>query len=269
MEQTFGSNFKVRRRQITISAFYTHQQSAVQLTTRGRVGEWNKAMSNRLGSYLDNFRQDFTGFMTLTYPAEFPADGITVKRHWRAFIERIRRRGYFGKESLVWFLEFQARGAPHIHAFLTGFLDKDFVADAWAEITGGNRDACSQVKALEHADRAGCYAKKYAIKNEQKHIPEGFENVGRWWGVSGARILNGVPRLPCVAASTLFRLPHTFRDTITRISMAYDARLVETLRGFTIYGSERQVREIWHYLRANIALTDRSDQPREEYNLRW
>lgn len=31
------------------------------------------------------------------------------------------------------------------------------------------------------------YAMKYALKQEQKDVPRGYENVGRFWGVYGCR----------------------------------------------------------------------------------
>jgi hypothetical protein len=39
------------------------------------------------------------------------------------------------------------------------------------------------------AKRGGmlAYARKYAAKNEQKQVPEDYENVGRFWGVRGWR----------------------------------------------------------------------------------
>jgi len=269
MQQDYGTVIKVRRRQISMAAYYKWIQSTNQPTVRGNVGAWSPGMSARLGAYLDNFRQDFTAFATLTYPDDYPTDGRIVKRHWHAFVERMRRIGWFGENSLVWFLEFQHRGAPHLHCFLTGYLSHEWVAQAWAEITGGNKEACSQVKALEHADRAGCYAKKYAIKNEQKQIPDGFINTGRWWGCCGQRILHGTPRIPCVVATTLFSLPRQFENTIGKLSVAFGLRMVRTERGYTIYGTEKGIKRAWDYLQECIAPTVLTDPRRDEYRQPW
>lgn len=36
---------------------------------------------------------------------------------------------------------------------------------------------------------ARAYALKYALKSEQKEVPDGFSWYGRWWGVRGQRSL--------------------------------------------------------------------------------
>jgi hypothetical protein len=54
---------------------------------------------------------------TLTYPGDWltvAPDGQAVKAHLRAFFERFRRAWGFGWVG-IWKLEFQRRGAPHVH----------------------------------------------------------------------------------------------------------------------------------------------------------
>lgn len=48
---------------------------------------------------------------TFTYPAEFPTDQGTVKRHLNTLVQRLIRAGFHG----FWRLEWQERGAPHFH----------------------------------------------------------------------------------------------------------------------------------------------------------
>jgi hypothetical protein len=123
--------------------------------------------------------------VTLTYPREFPADGRLVKQHWDNMRRWLTRRGVAG----AWFMEFQARGAPHFHCFLTGEVPKQEVAAAWFRIVGSGDDrhlrAGTRVEALRELHAAGAYAAKYLKKQEQKDVPDGFSSVGRFWGLFG------------------------------------------------------------------------------------
>jgi hypothetical protein len=132
----------------------------------------------------------------LSYPAEFPTDGRQVKADLNRWLTWFRRRvkgvPYF------WFLEFQARGAPHVHIYLsakTDGLPHREMATAWAGfISGDDRDTWDKVFAVHsHAKqlqdfrtRDGYirYAAKYALKTRQKTVPVAYQNVGRFWGAS-------------------------------------------------------------------------------------
>jgi hypothetical protein len=130
---------------------------------------------------------------TLTYPAEFPRSGRVVKAHFRAFVERCRRyherEGHAGW-SIFWFLEFQARGAPHFHFFTNYEIPRDLLALWWYDVVGsGDKRHLLAGTRIEYlrAGRSGAisYASKYAAKVEQKAVPAGFEDVGRFWGAVG------------------------------------------------------------------------------------
>ena len=86
-------------------------------------------------------------------------------------------------------MEFQRRGAPHLHVFLTGPVPKEKVAAAWNRIAGqGDADhlkAGTRIEAMREKHLAAAYAAKYASKAEQKDVPEEFQNVGRFWGLFG------------------------------------------------------------------------------------
>jgi hypothetical protein len=94
--------------------------------------------------------------------------------------------------STFWFLEFQERGAPHYHLFTTNYFPKEFVSRRWYEIVNSEDSrhlaAGTRCEKLERG-RSGLisYATKYACKQIQKVVPENYENVGRFWGVSGCR----------------------------------------------------------------------------------
>jgi hypothetical protein len=123
--------------------------------------------------------------LTLTYPGEFSTDGREVKRHWANMRRWLARRGVAG----AWFMEFQERGAPHFHCFLTGQVPKEEVAAAWYQIVGSGDErhlrAGTGIESLRELHAAGAYAAKYLRKQEQKEVPEGFSDVGRFWGLFG------------------------------------------------------------------------------------
>jgi hypothetical protein len=144
--------------------------------------------------------------ITLTYPGDWrgvAGDGRTVKRHFEAFRSRWERR--WGALRGVWKLEFQSRGAPHIHLYvarpIVGCNDREFrewVSRSWFEVvgsgdvrhlragTGVDRQFCGRV--LDVRRLATYFSKhnsKWSRKSEQNEVPEGFRDVGRFWGVVG------------------------------------------------------------------------------------
>jgi len=140
--------------------------------------------------------------LTLTYPSSYPCNGAESKRHLKRMLDEIKRE-YLrhccrngivddGTFSLFWFLEFQNRGAPHYHIFGTWFPGKLWLSSRWYEICGTDDDrhfrAGTRIEILRRG-RAGTvsYASKYAAKLAQKSVPEGYENVGRFWGIRGCR----------------------------------------------------------------------------------
>jgi hypothetical protein len=97
-----------------------------------------------------------------------------------------------------WFLEFQARGAPHFHCYLSGYPvgGVKAVSQAWFSIVGSGDEKhlawhegklsgrpCLEWFRVPHA--ASAYATKYATKQEQKDVPQEYQNVGRFWGCWG------------------------------------------------------------------------------------
>lgn len=254
-----GTVFKKRRRQISLIA-YTQGATCPPLPTlRGNCTGWNDRISSRAGAYVDNFREDFRVFGTLTYPGSYPHNGQAIKAHWRAFIERLRRIGWLEHGSIFWWVEFQARGAPHFHYLATEWIGKHWVAGAWADITEGDERTCSRVEAIRHPDRMGSYARKYMQKSEQKEIPKDFIDIGRMWGISGPKIHSNLPRLPVVVAATLSGSPSRFADIIAQARARFGARVATTMRGYVFYGTEQQMEDTWRYLAASIALTGQID----------
>jgi hypothetical protein len=127
-------------------------------------------------------------FLHLTYPGKpelVPTDGKVVKAHWDAMRRWLVHQGLQG----AWFMEFQARGAPHFHICLTGRVPKEKVSKAWNRIAGQNDPdhlrVGTRIEMMEKPHAAGAYAAKYLKKQEQKEVPDAFHNVGRFWGLFG------------------------------------------------------------------------------------
>lgn len=174
---------------------------------RGQIMKCSKTSLVRMMAILQSTDVEFNSMLTLTYPAPFPNDGLIVKADLAAFLQKMRRdkMGHY-----VWFLEFQKRGAPHIHFLLeTDAIipsTRTSIALYWADrisqaewflisapIAEQNKIALKVVKVhlhstawfvLDSSEGAKRYGMKYAAKEKQKKVPKQFTNVGRFWGMS-------------------------------------------------------------------------------------
>jgi hypothetical protein len=152
---------------------------------RGKISCFSAASARRLLFCARNF-PDLTVMVTLTYPRKYPVDGRAVMEHWRRMRQWFARQG---NPTGLWFKEFQLRGAPHFHVFLPNRVDKAAVALAWYSVVGSDDlrhlQAGTRTEALRNPEAVGAYAAKYAAKRLQKDVPEGYTDVGRFWGVWG------------------------------------------------------------------------------------
>lgn len=161
--------------------------------------------------------------LSLTYPVEFSLDGAEANRHRRAFCERWRRK--YGQPRAVWAREFQERGAPHFHHFIemppgagdemeqeyglkAGTFAWPWAAKVWSQIVGTdeavgwssaavaksaawhrrigvNVRPCFYGDARKNGAQVCDYFWKESGKWAQKTPPEGYENLGRYWGYVG------------------------------------------------------------------------------------
>lgn len=94
------------------------------LSTAGRVSTtWSKRSQRRMRWEFGALPWELLGprpaMVTLTYPGEWERwvpDARALVRHREALKERWRRQ--FGAPVGVWVVEFQKRGAPHLHMYL-------------------------------------------------------------------------------------------------------------------------------------------------------
>jgi hypothetical protein len=150
---------------------------------RGRISQFSDASRKRMLWSLREcvFGWRIKSFCTITYPADFPTDGAEFKLHFKRLMDAMqyRRKGI----RLFWFLEFQKRGAPHLHIYSSRTIDWEILQQLWDTASnnlGGrswvNPPTPSQVK------RPWKYALKYSAKLEQKTVPDFIANPGRFWG---------------------------------------------------------------------------------------
>lgn len=110
----------------------THRESRTKGGgIRGRVAGFSRQSRDRMIFAFRNMPKPKI-MLTLTYPGAFPVDGKKVKRDLDAFRKWLARRGVLS----AWFLEFQDRGAPHFHIFISLPVKKEKLSLAWYRIVG-------------------------------------------------------------------------------------------------------------------------------------
>jgi len=160
---------------------------------RGKVTCFSRASRRRLFHTMAKVpRNNLPNFITLTYPKEFPVDCRTWKKHLDNFTKRLSYT--FPDCSGIWKLEPQLRKAPHYHILIWGADVEELqekVPYTWYEVVGskdikhllfhqgklgdGNENCVQPVTSSRFLF---LYAAKYVAKPV-----EGWEDVGRWWGV--------------------------------------------------------------------------------------
>ncbi len=158
--------------------------------------------------------------VTLTYPGDWEIvapDGSSVKRHMVLWRKRFQRE-YGEPARYIWKLEFQRRGAPHVHLWMAppmspGRSGRGFVqwlSETWAQVVdhpdaeqkarhrlaGTAIDVRNGLKACD-PKRLAIYFTKHSSPNlhgdkEYQHIvPELWQQLGRgpgrFWGVYGLK----------------------------------------------------------------------------------
>ena len=164
---------------------------------RGAVTALSRQAMSRMKLHFRNAPEAaHKAILTLTYPSQYTTEGKEVKRHLDLMKRWLKRNGV---KAGSWFLEFQARGAPHFHCYLSDYPSGGVkaVSQAWFNIVGSGDEKhlawhegrlsgrpCLEWFRVPHA--ASAYATKYATKQEQKDVPAEYQNVGRFWGCWGA-----------------------------------------------------------------------------------
>lgn len=174
---------------------------------RGRITYLTSRSRSYLAFVVAATEVSFGSLLTLTYGDPYPTDGAVCKSHLNAFLTHLRH--LYPVISYVWVVEFQKRGALHFHILLSmsgvGAWNRKDAAHTWAGITSPAKwatnaspelDADYRRKSyavhkhkdtweeLREEDGAMRYMSKYCLKTDQKRVPEEFQNVGRFFGMS-------------------------------------------------------------------------------------
>nr|WP_277244109.1 hypothetical protein [Mycolicibacterium obuense] len=198
-----------------------------QRSSGGVITEWSrKSRSSMCRSFaeLDYSPLVESGrvpaMVTLTYPGDWEVvapDGASVKRHMVLWRKRFQRE-YGEPARYIWKLEFQRRGAPHIHLWMAppispGRSGRGFakwLSETWAQVV--DHPDCEQKARHRLAGTAidvrnglkACDPKRLAIyitkhsspslhgdKEYQRVVPELWRQPGhgpgRFWGVYGLK----------------------------------------------------------------------------------
>ncbi|MCA2308826.1 hypothetical protein JF767_08370 [Mycobacterium intracellulare subsp. chimaera] len=158
--------------------------------------------------------------VTLTYPGDWEAvapDGASVKRHMVLWRKRFQRE-YGEPARYIWKLEFQRRGAPHIHLWMappispgrSGWGFAKWLSETWTQVVdhpNAEQKALHRLAGTAIDVRNGlraCDPKRLAIyftkhsspimhgdKEYQHTVPELWREPGRgpgrFWGVYGLK----------------------------------------------------------------------------------
>lgn len=165
-------------------------QSKPPKTKRGDIDAFSDKSRRRLRRCAVDAWPALTSQFVLTYPAEFPSDGKVSKKHLDRFLKAFRRK--FKGHPYLWVLEFQRRGAPHYHLFLDLPVTEEtrlWLARTWCRVSCDSDPAALRFHSDERNFIAwdmgnGSYVAKYLEKANQKFVPDGYTEVGRFWGSS-------------------------------------------------------------------------------------
>jgi hypothetical protein len=184
-------------------------------------------------------REGIPAMVTLTYPGDWltvAPDGATVKKHLKALRKRWERA--WGLPVLaVWKLEFQRRGAPHVHFFTVvpdgrtsaGKQFREWLSAAWSAVVnhpdpdeyrrhlaaGTGVDYAAGLRSSDPRRIAVYFSKHglYAAKGYQNEVPlewqEPGKGPGRFWGVWGlercAKAVEVTPQAATAASRVMRR----------------------------------------------------------------
>lgn len=158
---------------------------------RDRISFLSDKSLRRLAFIAQNTDVEMTHMITLTYPKEYPMNGREVKESLNRLLSFMRARAKKNGTTIgyIWFLEFQRRGAPHVHIICDGlYWSNSELSYRWYKAVGSGDKAHlragTRQERIRERDGAAKYVTKYALKTEQKKVPDGFVDVGRFWGAS-------------------------------------------------------------------------------------
>ncbi|MFP7706550.1 hypothetical protein [Trueperella sp. LYQ141] len=254
------------------------QRKVKSVRSRSKIVKWSRKSRARMCKRLAelDYSPLFVGgasapvMLTLTLPGDFRTctpDGDVFKRQVSRFRERWFRK--WGTRLVgVWKLEFQRRGAPHLHILTTipvsagrGFAQ--WFSRAWMEsvnhpdeserakhLIAGTGIDWSYVRYASNPALVAAYFTKHGMfwaKAYQNRVPEGWENVGRFWGYWGLK--------PACAETAIDKATSTYLARMCRKMAERKGRRFGTrASGSAGYIITSEVEKTLEYARRGIAI---------------
>jgi len=183
--KVFKRDVQVNFSSINYSDFVSPEEEQKRMNRkRGKIKKFSKRSARRLRHLIRNTEDKWKVFITLTYPEDYPSNGRETKVHLNSFLQYLRGR----KTKSIWVLEFQSRGAPHYHLLASNQVAKEEIAERWYKIVGSGDEkhlrAGTRVESIRSKGHLYGYVSTYIRKSGQKQVPDGYEEVGRFWGSS-------------------------------------------------------------------------------------
>lgn len=262
-ERTWERQEAARQLDIEMAAAYIaeHGEPPPEPPPSREITEWSRKSRSRMfrafseldyGPLLE--RSGIPAMVTLTLPGDWlpvAPDGKTFKKLVKKFRKRWERAWDLPLLAL-WKLEFQARGAPHLHIFTivpdgrtaAGAQFREWLSATWAavvdhqdpeeyrrhELAGTGVDYAAGLRSRDPRRIAIYFSKHgaFAAKAYQNVVPEPWQapgcGPGRFWGVWGlkrcAQAVEVDPRAAVMAARVMRRWAHaqgvTYEVTVKR-----------------------------------------------------
>ena len=235
-------------------------------STRSKITRFSTKSRNRL-LYKARNMDELKGFNTLTYHENWTElTGAHCKRHWDILNKRIVRKhpSMYG----LWFFEFQQRGAPHFHFFSSTPICETWLKNAWNDIVDHenkiHRKHGANAQTLIKRNAAAGYASKYSAKQIQKAVPDGFQDIGRFWGTFGLRDRNNT-EVSMVGNKDFFDLIRMLRKANRKHVESYGGKWKKHghgIVGFTAWDCSKVASQ---FIQSIYKLTD----PPEKINITW
>lgn len=162
----------------------------LETSVRSAITKLSKESVRRCKLVLESNIDLFNFEAGVTYPSEFPLDGKIFKKHLILLKKWFHRHGV---DVLFWYVEFQRRGAPHIHFYLSSGVDKISFSKFWYKVVGSgdllHLVSGTHISVIRNREKMSSYCIGHVGKTAQKTVPKNFINVGRFWGCTNKAVV--------------------------------------------------------------------------------
>lgn len=204
-EKTVITHLEVHKKDVRVKRKRIDKDCNKNVTRRAKICMFSRKQLLSLKSLIRNTDVNFNSFLTLTYPTDYPTNGKAVKLHREKLLKRLGRQ--YDKFGYLWVLEWQARGAPHIHigtsidlfkagevgikwrqnkagnlvSYRTCHESEAALFEAWGEVVGDYGRVGFEV--VDSHEGVANYLLK-SLESSQKIVPTNYHHAGAFWGAS-------------------------------------------------------------------------------------